>query len=172
LVQSLLLPDAARIRGSVAEALRRMDAPTAEPSLVAALADANPAQRCALLGALGIVGGAASAPAVKPLLADADGGVRIEAAAALGGLARNARAKSADARIGAADVLAARVIGKAADALPENEMRAVIWALAQLDEPRAFDALRKIAADASRGAMSGYAARLLARPRQSLILRP
>jgi hypothetical protein len=171
LVESLLLPDASRIRGAVAEALRESDDPTAEPALVAALVDATPAQRCALLGALGTVGATGAAPAVTALLADGDGSVRVEAAAALGGMARNARAKDPQARLGVADALTSRISGKAAETLPENEFRAVLWALAQLDEVPAFDALRKIAASSAREAVRDYAARLLARPRQSLVLR-
>src|SRR5439155_14570629 len=68
LVDSLLLPDAARIRGAVGEALRRMELPAAETLLAARLSAATPEQQTCLLGALGTVGGAAAAPKVAPLL--------------------------------------------------------------------------------------------------------
>lgn len=170
LVEALLVPGASSIRAVVGEALRRLDDP-AGPSLVATrLADATAAQRPVLLGALAVAGGAPEAPAVRPLLADADATVRAEAAAALGSLARNARARDADARLGVARALTER-LQRAAE-LPEDEIRALLWALAQLDEPGAFDAVRAAAADETLPApVRDWAASLAARPRQSLVPR-
>ena len=52
-----------------------------------------------------------------------------------------------------------------------DEVRAAIWALAQLDDPQAYVALRRIAAEKDRPeAVREYAARILERPRVSLIL--
>jgi hypothetical protein len=247
LVDSLLLPDAHRIRGPVAEALRRIDSPETERLLASRLAELSPptaptggtqdappgtaggtpggtgatgaagttgatggtgaagatavppvatasapavAQRCALLGALAVVGGTTAVSEVRALLTDAAPAVRVEAAAALGGMARNARLRDPEARLGVAATLSGRLTSLlAAAASPESpdpaasaataaataaalepETRAVLWALAQLDEPGAFDVLRATAkSDATPAATRDYAARLLARPRQSLV---
>lgn len=172
LVESLLLPESHRIRGLVAEALRRAGSPESEGLLLRALGDATPVQQTALLGALAVVGGPVSAPAVRKLLDAEDTGVRTEAAAALGAIARNCRARDPESRLGVARALAARVSGPEADRLGENEARAVLWALAQLDEEEGFEALREVAARSTRAGVRTWAATLLARPRQSLILRP
>lgn len=157
------------IRGALAEALRRTGSASAPAALVRRLADAPPGREPALLGALGVVGDAASAAAVRARLASADATVRAEAAAALGGIARNVRRADPEARLQAADALAEGVTGKAAETMPAQELRARLWALAQLDEARAFDVLRDVAARSVVPDARRYAERLLAQPRQSLI---
>lgn len=170
LADALVADGGLRIRESVAEALRRSGAPDAAAHLSSRLAEAGSESRRALLGALAVVGGAAEAPSVLPFLADADGDVRTDAAAALGGMARNARRTDPEARLGAAKALRSRVEGPTVADAPADELRACLWALAQLDEPEAAATLRTFAAESPRADLRGFAERLVARPRQSLVL--
>lgn len=170
LADSLLLDGSLRIRSAVGEALRRMDTPAAETELASRLAGARPDQQASLLAALGVAGSGSAAPAAQSLLASADGAVRIEAAAALGGMARNARRRDPAARLGVAAALDARLTAKDAASLPADEVRAVLWALAQLDESEGYAALRTFEKSSAPGTLRDYATQLLARPRLSLVL--
>ena len=175
LVDSLLLPGAGRIRATVAEALRRIGSPETESLVIARLRDAKPEQQESLLAALAVVGGSAAAREIRPLLESATAAVRVGALSALGNAARNVRAADPTARLNLAETLAGRLPGRshATDAPPPttDEIRATLWALAQLDEPAAYDALRTFAAEGDPIDLRDYAARLVARPRQSLVLR-
>ena len=176
LVDGLLTPNARIDRGGLAEALFRLADPRAEERILQRLPQADADQKENLLVALGKIG---SSNAVDPLIAHVDdptATVRVEAAHALGSVARSVH------RAAPGEVVAGRValIALLDSALLEsgeirpggrNEVRAAIWALAQLDDPRAFAALREIAAQAERdAAVRDYATRILERPRVMLVL--
>ena len=56
-------------------------------------------------------------------------------------------------------------------ATSDNEQLATVWALAQFDEPEAYEILRRLAASDERPLVKQAAERFLANPRLSLILR-
>lgn len=167
LVTTLLEPDARLVRGDVAEALRRLRDPSAETLIGRRLATADAAARKSLLVALGAAGTEASVPAGRRSLLDEDAAVRAEAAHALGRIARTVRERDASARLGVRDDLAQAL----AAAKTDDERRAALWALAQLDDPEAWKILRSAAADeAAPEVVRKSAQRWLRTPRVSLIL--
>jgi HEAT repeat protein len=93
--------------------------------------------------------------------------VRTEAAQAVGLLARVARERDPEARPAGRAELEGIAAAEAAGA---NEARAALWALAQLDDPEAWAALRRLAAEDPREGVRRDAERFLKSPRQSLIL--
>jgi len=171
LVDGLLEPGARADRGGLADALSRLGDPRAEDRILTRLAPSNAEQRSNLLTALGRIGGDRSVNAIQALLEDADPGVRVEAAHALGNVARNIhRASPGEPVSGRAELIALLDAAEAKEGA-KNEVRAAIWALAQLDDPQAFDALRTIAASTERSAaVRAYAKRILERPRVMLVL--
>ena len=167
LVDALDDPRGRLVRGAVGEALRRLRDPGAAGLLLARLEEAGPAKRADLLQVLGAVGAVEGAGAARKHLSDADPGVRVEAAHALGLLARAAREADPGARTAGRAELAALA---SAEGAAESEARAALWALGQLDEEEAWAALRSLAAGDPRDGVRRYAARILRNPRQSLIL--
>ncbi len=166
LVDSLLEPRARLIRGDVGEALRRLADPATAPLLLKRLASADDGQRANLLQVLGTLGAPEGAEPARAGLASSSAEVRLESAHALGLIARAVRERDPAARVGGRAELATLL----AAAAPGNESRAVLWALAQLDDADAFALLRKVAASDGREEVRRYAERILGRPRQSLIL--
>jgi HEAT repeat protein len=167
LVGALEDPAARRVRVDLALALRRLGDPAASGLLRARLAEAPPAGRADALRVLGILGAVDAAPEVRGRLADGDAAVRTEAAQALGLLARAAREADPAARLeGRADLEKVA----SAEAAGRDEARAALWALAQLDDPEAWAALRRLAAEDPREEVRRAAGRYLRSPRQSLIL--
>jgi HEAT repeat protein len=167
LVDGLLQPEAGRDRVLVIDALRLLEDPAKESRVLARLPDSDPVQRRHLLSALGTVGSAASIGPVRSELRHAHAGVRIEAAHALGRVARNILRAAPGEPVGGRQELL-EMVEKAELA---QERKAALWALAQLDDPRAFDALRRLAADPeTKQDVRRYAERVLARPRTSLVL--
>jgi len=169
LISSLRDPRAREIRVAVGAALRRLADPAASRHVVEFLKTARPAQRADGLTVLGFLGTKEAALAARDHLGDAVREVRVTAAHVLGLAARALRARDpeADVAIDGQD----RLEQLLKNAAHENEMRAALWALAQLDRPAAYDVLRAAAANDPRETVRRYAARYLRRPRQSLLLR-
>lgn len=168
LVLSLTGGDASTYRAAVADALQATGRTGfATTRLRAALGEASGPARRHLLHALGRVGDATVATDLAAGLSTDDPLQRIECAHALGLLARRVRAEDPEERIAGREALTA--------ALPElrteNEIRAVCWALAQLDEPAAYDVLRDARETDDRPSVRRWAESYLRRPRQSLVLR-
>jgi hypothetical protein len=169
LVASLLHPRSRETRIEVGEALRRLADPAAAELLAKALPAAETAVRETLLNVLGALGasGVGAAAAARDALSDPVPSVRVEAAQALGLLARAQHRADPDAAlVGRAEL--ARAV---ATASTENELLANVWALAQYDEPEAYEALRRLAASDERAVVRKAAERYLANPRLSLVLR-
>ncbi len=167
LVDTLLEPEARFVRGDVAEALRRLRDPATETLIERRLTTGGADARKSLLVAAGAVGTEASVPAARRSLNDDDAAVRAEAAHALGRIARNVREKDAAARVAVRDDLAHALTAAGTD----DERRATLWALAQLDDQDAWKILRLAAADESAPQIvRTTAARYLKSPRVSLIL--
>ena len=168
LVESLLLPESRRIRGAVGDALWRLADPEV-PALVASkIAEADAGHRATLVQVLGLVGGGEQASTVQTLLEDEkDVSVRIEAAHALGRIARNVRESDPTERVRGRVELYSRILL----AKHPNELRACLWALAQLDAPEAFALLRYLIENDERPLVRRLAKRYLERPRTSLVLR-
>ncbi len=168
LVASLLLPRAREIRIEVGEALRRLGSPHAVALLVQALEQAESEQAVNLLNALGTMAPAAApaAEAARGRVLDPVRAVRIEAAHALGLVVREQHRANPSVRLrGREDLLTA--LAKAGTG---NEQLAVVWALAQFDEPAAYEALETLAASDERPLVRQAAERYLANPRLSLVL--
>ncbi len=165
LVEALGQPRAREVRSEIAEALRRLAEPSSEGLLLDALRTAPaPAQRCDVLVVLGAVATETSGAPVSELLRAPDTETRTEAARTLGLAARNARERSPEARIRVDAPLIER-LGAAED---ERETRALLWALAQLDVPEAYEALRAAAVGDAREPVRRWAQSLVERPRRSL----
>ncbi len=167
LLDTLGRPQARTVRGDVAEALVALGAPGVAAQALARLPAADAALRANLVLTLGVLGDGAAAGAVRRRLADDDADVRVQAAHALGRIARAVRAADPDARIDGRSELVAMV----ATARTANEQKAGTWALAQLDQPASYAQLRRMAKDDPREDVRRYAARYLERPRVALILR-
>jgi len=149
LVDRLLQDDVRPQRLNVVDALRRC----ADTSTVARLVDemegAHDARRADLANALGRLGLREAVPSLVRLLGDPATAVRVEAAHSVGLLARDLRAvRPGDDPEAARPRLVEALDGVLAltrSATTDNERRASLWALAQLDFPAAWDALRRIA---------------------------
>lgn len=169
LVSSLKDPRAREIRIAVGAALRRLADPAASRLLIEFLKTARPVQRADTLTVLGFLGTKEAALAARDHLGDAARDVRVTAAHVLGLAARALRTRESETKV---DIAGQAQLEKLlANAVHENEMRAALWALAQLDRPAAYDVLRKAAQDDPRATVRRYAARYLKAPRQSLLLR-
>jgi HEAT repeat protein len=168
LAESLDDPRARLVRGDVGEALRRLKDPAATRILVGRAEDESPAKRADVLQVLGTVGDVQAAAAVRAHVSDGAAEVRVEAAHALGLLARVAREADPAARLGGREPLERMA---AAAAATDNQIRAAHWSLAQMDDPEAWAALRRIAAEDPRETARLAAERYLKGPRQSLVLR-
>jgi HEAT repeat protein len=169
LVNSLLHPRANEIRLEVGVALRRLESAETVTLLVGALSRAEPRQAVNLLNALGTMAPAspAAAEAARIRVLDEVSAIRIEAAHALGLVARRLQRANPVLRLrGREDLVLA--LARAGSA---NEQLAAVWALAQYDEPEAYDALRTLAASDERPLVRKAAERYLANPRLSLVLR-
>jgi len=164
LVDSLLDPRARLIRGDVGEALRRLADPAVPALLLKRLVPADDGRRADLLQVLGTLGAPEGAEPARAALASPAAEVRLEAAHALGLIARAVRLKDPDARV------EGRVeLEKVAAPGEGNDARAALWALAQLDDPEAFAILRRTAAEGAGEEFRRYAERLLRNPRQALL---
>jgi HEAT repeat protein len=166
LLESLQDPRARLIRGAVAEALRRLADPSVPGKVVEQLKGADAERRVHLFTVLGRLGAKVGVEAAVAHLDDPAPRVRLVAAHALGLTARAVRADDPRVRVGGLEKLKAWL----AAAKTENEIRACLWALAQLDAPEAYDVLRT-ARDDERDVVRRYAASYLRFPRQSLLLR-
>ncbi len=168
LVEGLADARAREFRGDVAEGLRRLGDPGAPARLAATLEGAPPPRRADVAFVLGRSGDPAGAATARALVADAAGEVRIEAAHAVGLLARAERRRDGESRsAGRAELLS--MFEQAADAWQER--RAALWALVQLDDPEAFAAVRLLAESHGDPRVRAEAAQRLRFPRESLILR-
>jgi HEAT repeat protein len=168
LVNSLLLPRAREIRPTVVEALRRLGDERVPDRIALALTDADEEQRVSLLTAIGQLDAAAAASPGRRYLADPSPRVRTVAAQALGLGARTMRRAGPDAEPEGRRELEILL----RDARSENEIKAALWALAQLDQPEAWAVVRKAAVEDEREFARRYASRYLKFPRQRLILEP
>ena len=163
LLDSLDGPNARRIRSAVAEALRRLGDPAVPAAIGKRAADGDATLRADLLTVLARLETPAGVAIAARYLTDDDHDVRLAAAHALG---MSARAAGGDAEIEGLTALR----GWLARAESENDLRACLWTLAQLDRPAAWDALRNATTD-PRERVRILASRYLQRPRQSLIFR-
>ena len=163
-----LAQDGARpLRGDVAEAVAALHDESAVARTIARFAGADAALREHLLVVLGALGEVEGVDIVRARLADDDAAVRVQAAHALGLIARTVRSLGPEQRIEGRTQLIALL----ATARTPNEQKAGTWALAQLDEPEAYAHLRRLASDDPREDVRRFAARYLRQPRVSLILR-
>ena len=174
LVARLLDPSLRTQRLSLTTALRRRASPSLAKLLASQLAGADAAQRADVANALGRLDLADAAPALLTLVRDEDRAVRIEAAHGLGLLARAVRAPrpgaDPDAPRPKLDAALAPLVAVVGVATTENERRAALWAIAQIDTPTAWDALRGIAKDHADPRVREIAADVLAHPRTALLL--
>ncbi|MEN8150304.1 MAG: HEAT repeat domain-containing protein [Planctomycetota bacterium] len=155
------------IRGTIGEALAVLKDP-AVPGLIAKrLETAEAAARAGLVQVLGAVGGGESVAVARKFVADASAEVRVEAAHALGRIARSVRTAKPDAKVAGTTDLE----GMLAAAEDPRERQAALWALAQLQDPEAVALLTKLARDDERKDVRRWAARYRERPRLTLILR-
>ena len=166
LLESLQGPRARFIRGAVAEALRRLADPSVPGKVVKQLEGADAERLVHLFTVLGRLGAKVGVEAAVAHLDDPAPRVRLVAAHALGLTARVVRADDPTVKVGGLEKLESWL----AAAKTENEISACLWALAQLDDPEAYDVLRT-ARDDEREVVRRYAASYLRFPRQSLILR-
>lgn len=166
LVECLGTPGGATIRGTVADALQRMRHRATQEMLLDLLRRGPPESRATVTQVVGRICGNDAAPPVAALLVDPSAEVRLEAAHALGRIARTARAADPEDRIDVRGALHALVLVSDRPA----ERKAGLWALAQLDDPQGYAILRKLAKEDGREDVRRHAARYLERPRVSLIL--
>ncbi|MHC4732059.1 MAG: HEAT repeat domain-containing protein [Planctomycetota bacterium] len=161
LLESLQDPRARLICGAVAEALRRLAEPSVPGKVVEQLKGANAERRVHLFTVLGRLGAKESAEAAVAHLDDPAPPVRLAAAHALGLTARALRADDPTVKVGGIEKLKSWL----GAAKTENEIRACLWALAQLDAAEAYDVLRT-ARDDEREVVRRYVAAYLRFPRQ------
>jgi hypothetical protein len=167
LVDSLLDEKGRSIRGTVADALARIEDPKVPAYIAKKLGDAKPRARADLLHVLGPIGGAESVAVVRKYVPDATAAVRLEAAHSLGQIARTVREDKPDAVVEGRTELE----GMLAAAKTQHEMQAALWALAQLQDPDAVKLLERLEKEDSRAFVRTWAKRYRDRPRLSLILR-
>jgi HEAT repeat protein len=167
LVTALLSPGGRSIRGTVADALVEIGDGTVPGRIAAALPEAPARAQADLLQVLGAVGGAESVDVARAYVTNGTAEVRVEAAHALGRIARSVREEKPDA------VVAGRtdLTGLLAMAKDARSQQAALWALAQLQDPDAVALLTKLAAEDDRDFVKTWAKRYRDRPRLSLILR-
>jgi HEAT repeat protein len=125
------------------------------------------ASKADLLLVLGSVGAAESVDVARACVSSKSVEVRLEAAHALGRIARTVREAKPDAKVSGATDLE----GMLASAKDRKSQQAALWALAQLQDPEAVALLTKLAKDDEREFVRTWAGRYRARPRLSLILR-
>lgn len=174
LVARLLDPALRTARRHVVRSLARR----ASPGLVALLAGridaADAPQRADLAVALGRLDRAEAAPPLLRLVADDDAAVRVEAAHGLGLLARAVRVPqpgaAPDAPLAKLTSALDPLLAALGRATTENERRAALWAVAQIDTPAAWNALRARSKESAEPRVRELAAQYLARPRVSLLL--
>ena len=167
LVDALTAPAARVHRHVFAECLRLLDDPRTATLIRERWNGANVDHRQNLMNAAGLVEDPALLPLARSSLADGSVAVRIEAAHALGLLARAARRAEPDLVVEGRPALV-RALG---DAKTTNERRATVWCLAQLDDPAAYEHLRSLAASKSDAELARLAGNVLRRPRSALILK-
>lgn len=174
LVERLLDASLRSQRRNVVAALRRRATPALAKLLSSKVGSADAVQRADLANALGRLDLADAAPALLGLVRDDDRTVRIEAAHGLGLLARAIRAPRAGDDPEAArprlDAALAPLVALAESAPTENERRAALWAVAQIDVQDAWAALRRIAKEHAAPRVRELAQRFLEQPRTSLLL--
>jgi HEAT repeat protein len=166
LLKSLRDRNAGLVRGAVAEALRRLADPTVPGKVVEQLKGADAEGRVHLLTVLGKLGAKEGVDAAVAHLEDPAPRVRLVAAHTLGLTARALHADDPTVEVGGLEKLKTWL----AAATGENEIRACLWALTQLDDPEAYDVVRA-ARDDQRELVRRYAESCLRFPRQALILR-
>lgn len=167
LLDALADTDSVSMREEIGGALLRTGRAHAATGIRERLPGAEPPARCHLLSALGHVGGVEDIDTARTHVRDAACDVRIQAAHALGRIARHCREqRTADALPGTAELVAA--LETATD---RNEKVACLWALAQLDHPDAVRALDRARTESPDPLVRRYAKRFRKQPRQSLILR-
>lgn len=150
------------IAEAVGAALGERDDGEALRRLAAASASTTPAVRRSVARALGASRHAAARPGLLPLLADGDAAVRREAILGLG-LHRAPDAASA---------LLRRFQGDGTPSSAERDAdlrRALCWALAQCDEPSAWEALRRTAEGDEDTRVRAEAEAVLRNPRRSWV---
>jgi HEAT repeat protein len=174
LVERLLDPSLRTARRHVVQALARRASGELVRTLAGRIAAADAAQRADLANALGRLRRADAEGALVRLVADDEAAVRVEAAHALGLLARAVR----EPRPGV-DPAAPRprltaaltpLLAALERSVTRNERRATLWAIAQIDVPSAWDALRAVAKDSADAGTREIAAQVIARPRTALVL--
>ena len=166
LVDSLLLPRSEYIRIPVTEALRRLADTRVPARIETVLKKADEQARVSLLIALGQLDGATALRVGRAYLTDPSPRVRPVAAHTLGLGSRALRKSNPDTEREGRTELEAML----KTARTENEIRAGLWALAQLDQPEAYAVLRHAADKDTREVARRFAARYLMYPRHSLIL--
>jgi HEAT repeat protein len=166
LLDSMAAKGASRIRTAVGEALRRLADPAVPAELSKRIDKAEGEGRADLLIVLGGMETPEGVESAARHLDDETRVVRLAAAHTLGLSARALHAGKPAAEVPGLDKLRLWL----ENVRSENEIRACLWAIAQLDRPEAYDVLRNALTD-PREDVRRFASQYLKQPRQSLLLR-
>jgi len=167
LIDALAAESGRTIRGSVSDALMELSDPTVPALIAAKFGKAADSSKADLLTVLGAVGGSESVDVARAHVTSTSVEVRIEAAHALGRIARTVREEKPDATVSGTTDLT----GMLATAKDRKGQQAALWALAQLMDPEAVALLTKLSKDDEREFVRTWAGLYRDRPRLSLILR-
>jgi len=174
LVARLVDPATRHLRLNVAAALHRHARPELADLLAARLTGATAQQRADVVNALGRLELRAAAPRLVAALADDASIVRVEAAHSLGILARAVRAPKAENEPEAPreklDDAVTPLTDAASRAANESEKKSVLWALAQIDAPDAWTALKRLRDESKDDRVRELAGEYVLHPRVELIL--
>jgi HEAT repeat protein len=165
LVAAVVAGKARTYRAEVGRALARIGDEAAVKALTDGLKSERAATRADTVNVLGRSGLDDAAKVIVKALADPAGEVRIEAAMAVGEIARTLRSRKEDAP--AAHEALAAVYANAPDT---REKKAALWAAAQLDTQAGYDVVRKAAANDADRTIREFASRTLKNPRRRLVL--
>jgi hypothetical protein len=174
LVARLVDPSTRHLRLNVTAALHRHARPELVDVLARRLVDATDDQRADVVNALGRLDLRAASPHLVAALRDASSAVRVEAAHSLGLLARVVRELKPGVDVEAPrdklDEALKPLVDAVAAAKTEREKKSELWALAQIDTPDAWTALKTMRDESTDGRVRELAAQYVLRPRVELIL--
>jgi hypothetical protein len=155
------------LRGTIGDALVRLADPETSARIAERIGKAEGAARADFLALLGAAGeGQVALGAVRRYTTDPTPAARLEAAHALGRIARRIRQAGPGTEVEGRTEL----VGLLGAAHSDAERKASLWALAQLDDPEAFALLRRLAEEDPREYVRRTARLYLTRPRLTLTL--
>ncbi len=176
LVARLLDPSSRHLRRHITHSLALRATPALVQTLVGELKGATTAQRQDIANALGRLERPEALAQLLLFLRDPSVEVRVESAHGLGLLARAVRRAPADdavpldaerSHLDAAREPLRTVVNTAKS---QNERKAAVWALAQIDTPESWALVRKMAAEHAHEDVRRFATQYLSRPRVALLL--